>query len=83
MNAKTWDEVINEGGEGYNPYTAPIEDEPAWSRVMDMYHRTCRIMDGTSSSDPQYVVLKARAETLKTTYQQFMAASKTNNRRRV
>ena len=73
MDAKTWDEVINEGGEGYNPYTAPKGGEPAWSKVMDMYHRTCKIMDATSTSDPEYSKLAARAAELKETYQVMMS----------
>jgi hypothetical protein len=68
MDAKTWTAIINEGGEGYNPYTAADDGEPAWSKVESLMAKTQRILNCTSSSDSEYPRLQAKYAALKAAY---------------
>ena len=72
MDANTWTEVINEGGEGYNPFTTPEGDEPAWSRVESMWAKAQRIGNGMSNSHPDYAKQIVKRDALKIAYKQLM-----------
>lgn len=62
-----YNNLHNEGGEGYNPHEKFIgadSGEPLWSRLMDRRDRVERIIVGTSTSDPRYKELDAELATL-------------------
>lgn len=61
-----YNNLYNEGGEGYNPYPREIEtsDEPEWSRLMDRRDKVERIMDATSIDSPRYAELERELATL-------------------
>lgn len=62
-----YNNLHNEGGEGYNPHEQYITEsgEPTWSKLMDRQHKVERIMDVTSIDDPRYAELAAELATLK------------------
>lgn len=62
-----YNNLHNEGGEGYNPHEKYITTgggEPLWSKMDDRKYRLLRIMEGTSTSDPRYAEMEAEVETL-------------------
>ena len=63
-----YNNIHNEGGEGYNPHPKHISTgggEPLWSKLQDRADRLQRIQNGTSPSDSRYAELEAeRAEVL-------------------
>lgn len=63
----SYNNLHNEGGEGYNPHAKYIGEssEPAWSKMMDRMHQLERIMDGTSVSDPQYADMASEVDKLR------------------
>ena len=72
MNEREWDEVFNEGGEGYNPYRQNKKDsEPTWSKVESLMAKTQRILNCTSTTDPEWPRLQAKYSALKTTYNEI------------
>ena len=62
-----YNNLYNEGGEGYNPHSQHIDQtpEPVWSQLMDRQHKVERIMDATSIDDPRYAELATELVTLK------------------
>lgn len=62
-----YNNLHNEGGEGYNPHEKYITTgggEPLWSKMDDRKYRLLRIMEGTSTSDPRYAEMESEVETL-------------------
>lgn len=62
-----YNNLQNEGGEGYNPHDKYIttgDGEPEWSKLDDRKYRLLRIMEGTSTSDPRYAEMEKEVETL-------------------
>lgn len=54
----TYNNLYNEGGEGYNPYKKQAEStEPRWSILDSKRDRLIRIMNGTSMQDSRYAEL--------------------------
>jgi hypothetical protein len=61
MNEQVWKEVINEGGEGYNPYSITKKSNiPEWVRVDNMLDKIIDRMTTTSTDDPEYELLKVK-----------------------
>lgn len=63
-----YNNLNNEGGEGYNPHEQYInhddDGEPLWSILDGKRARLMRVMNGTSTSDPRYAELEAEVATL-------------------
>lgn len=62
-----YNNLNNEGGEGYNPHDQYINDddgEPLWSILDGKRARLMRIMEGTSTSDPRYTEMVVEVATL-------------------
>jgi len=60
-----YNDLHNEGGEGYNPYPKRTESkEPRWSILEGKISRAIRIQNGTSTQDARYEELKKEIETL-------------------
>jgi len=60
MTEKSYKNLINEGGEGYNPHSPkPVELDRS-----EKIDRLLRIMNATSSQDPRYLELKAEYDGL-------------------
>ena len=54
-----YNNLHNEGGEGYNPYKKREESkEPRWSILDSKRDRLVRIMNGTSMQDSRYPELE-------------------------
>lgn len=52
MNEKKYDELYNEGGEGFNPYRQQKDsNEPMWSKVESRISKLQRLLNGMSDSD--------------------------------
>ena len=72
MNEKMWDEIMNEGGEGYNPYRQNKKDsEPTWSKVESLIAKTQRIINCTSTNDSEWPRLQTKYDALKATYNEM------------
>jgi hypothetical protein len=54
-----YNNLQNEGGDGYNPYDAntQVDNEPLWIKLDDQRHRLMRIMEATSTSGLRYAQL--------------------------
>ena len=77
MDKQTWDKIINEGGEGYNPFDSTDNSgEPEWSKVEEMWAKTQRILNCTSPSDSMYPRLVEQEATLKATYKHLQSINK-------
>ena len=60
-----WANLINEGGEGYNPYgDEPRRQQPAWLILSDKIDHIQRVMAGTSIRDPRYEEMSRQLEKL-------------------
>ena len=51
MNEKKYDELFNEGAEGFNPYRHQKDSEPIWSKVENRISKLQRLLNGMSDSD--------------------------------
>ena len=62
-----YNQIHNEGGEGYNPHPQYIEGrgEPEWSKLAGRIARVERIMDATSASSPRYAELESELAVLR------------------
>jgi len=65
-----YDDLHNEGAEGYNPHRTKDDGEPEWSRIQEQMARVERIMTGTSTNDPRYAQLEAEYAALEARYQE-------------
>lgn len=62
-----YNDLYNEGGEGYNPHPKYIEStapEPLWSILSDKIARLTRVLNGTSESDPLFAKWSAERSAL-------------------
>jgi len=63
-----YNNLQNEGGEGYNPHPQYLQDsndgEPEWSKLDDKKYHIMRCMEGTSTSDPRYAEMEKEVATL-------------------
>lgn len=46
MNEKEYDDLYNEGGEGFNPYRKNNDSEPMWSKVEGRIAKIQRLLNG-------------------------------------
>jgi hypothetical protein len=73
---KAYNDLMNEGGEGYNPHEKFVESgagEPLWSKLEGKAARISRIMEGTSIDDPRYSELDAEYKVLKAAQKDAMS----------
>ncbi len=75
MNEKIYDELYNEGGEGFNPFRPQKDSEPMWSKVESRISKLQRLLNGMCVSDFDFEVrqkrYKAEIETLKKIYEEI------------
>ena len=75
MNERKYNNLMNEGGEGYNPHSK--EEARPMDRAERM-DRLMRIMAGTSTHDPRYAELRAEYNAL---YEEVWSLATTKARR--
>lgn len=70
-----YNNIYNEGGEGYNPHPQYIEGkgEPEWSILDSKAAKIRRIMNCTSDSDPRFAELQAEYDVTIAAYKIAMA----------
>ena len=51
---KRFNNLYNEGGEGYNPHRPKDADIPKWVVLLGERDRILRVMEATSLRDPRY-----------------------------
>ncbi|MEN6487660.1 MAG: hypothetical protein ABFD66_02055 [Smithella sp.] len=66
MNEKEYDDLYNEGAEGFNPYRKYTDDEPMWSKVEGRIAKIQRLLNGIGD-DTFDAARKARLVAEKTT----------------
>jgi hypothetical protein len=73
---KAYNDLHNEGGEGYNPHDKYIETgagEPLWSQLSDKIYRLQNVANATSIDDPRWKQLNAEIKVLKAAKADAMA----------
>ena len=64
MKEQEWQNTINEGGEGYNPYTPQPTAEPvSWMTYLDRRDKLQRKLNYISRDDPRWEDTKAKLAT--------------------
>lgn len=56
---KEYNDLFNEGGEGYNPYPKKRAAIPQWVILSNVRDRILRVIAGVSINDPRYTELTA------------------------
>lgn len=59
MDEKEYDNLYNEGGEGFNPYRNHKDHEPLWSKIEERIAKIQRILNGIGD-DPFDAARKER-----------------------
>ncbi|NMG56515.1 hypothetical protein [Aromatoleum aromaticum] len=65
---KAYNDVMNEGGEGYNPHEQFLgagKGEPLWSKLLDKIARLQNVANATSDMDPRWKEMMREIEVLK------------------
>ncbi|MEN6487343.1 MAG: hypothetical protein ABFD66_00430 [Smithella sp.] len=73
MTEREYDDLYNEGAEGFNPYRASDNDdsEPLWSKIESRIAKIQRLLNGLSDNafdQPRAAQLKAEQEELEAIY---------------
>jgi len=76
---KRYDNLYNEGAEGYNPHRRGGKEsgEPRWSILSGKRSRIMRIMEGTSIHDSRYAELEAELAAVEAEIKADKAGSQT------
>lgn len=73
---KAYNDLINEGGDGYNPHEQFISSgkgEPLWSQLSDKIYRMQNVANATSDMDPRWKEMMQEIEVLKAAQKDAMA----------
>lgn len=74
MTEQEYDDLFNEGGEGFNPYRAARtqhDGEPLWSKVESRMSKIQRLLNGIGDAEfdaPRKAQLESELATLKALY---------------
>jgi hypothetical protein len=72
MNEKEYDDLFNEGGEGFNPYKKQADGgEPMWSKIDNRIAKLTRLLNGMNSDDLRRKKYEAEKAELEKVYEEI------------